>query len=366
MKNSPQLSSCAWCLFVMALLVPSFAALSQITISSSDLQAAYAVGATYEGLWDSADVVVTIGTASGTAQEWDFRAYNYAFLNTGTSIPPQDSPVFAEFPTSNFAFRNVVPPTQGLDSLVSYQHLNLGPIELLLLGFGDGVNPPTKNSPPVPELRFPCTYGSSWNYVAKPDTTEIAGFFFITQTTQNTVIDAFGTLRLPEGDFQALRRKVERIRSSTSNIPFYPSTTTYTYTYEFMTLSQFTAVVSVDSAQQALATVTTQGISYTRPATGTSVERSNQEIPEQFSLAQNYPNPFNPSTTFNFDVPRAARVTLSIYDLLGKKVEDVVDVELSPGAYSAKWQPEGLASGVYLYRLSTGDQFMQRKLILLR
>lgn len=75
------------------------------------------------------------------------------------------------------------------------------------------------------------------------------------------------------------------------------------------------------------------------------------ELPKEYSLKSAYPNPFNPSTTIGFDLPVASRVTITIYDLLGKVVDVVKDGVEPAGSRSLTWDASGIASGVYLYRL---------------
>ncbi|MFH0990318.1 MAG: T9SS type A sorting domain-containing protein [bacterium] len=78
--------------------------------------------------------------------------------------------------------------------------------------------------------------------------------------------------------------------------------------------------------------------------------------PATFSLSQNYPNPFNPSTLIRFSVPTESRVTLTIYDALGRKIETLADKILPSGYYSEQWQAKKYSSGIYYYRLEAVDQ----------
>ena len=92
------------------------------------------------------------------------------------------------------------------------------------------------------------------------------------------------------------------------------------------------------------------------------------EIPKQFSLSQNYPNPFNPSTKIRFEIPKASTVKLHIYDALGKSIATLADGAMQPGVYEAEFngQQYSLPSGVYFYRLETGDYNTTKKLVLLK
>ena len=105
----------------------------------------------------------------------------------------------------------------------------------------------------------------------------------------------------------------------------------------------------------------------------TSVGAKTPGVPITLRLEQNYPNPIsvrsssgNPGTMIKFSLPRAGHVTLKVYSLLGKEIAALVDRELAPGNYEARWEAPGLESGVYFYRLQSGVEVMTRKLVLMR
>ncbi|HXG00186.1 MAG TPA: T9SS type A sorting domain-containing protein, partial [Bacteroidota bacterium] len=75
------------------------------------------------------------------------------------------------------------------------------------------------------------------------------------------------------------------------------------------------------------------------------------EVPEHFELEQNYPNPFNPSTTIGFTIQVSGFTSLKVYDVLGREVATLVDEVKQPGSYEVTWNANGVASGVYFYRL---------------
>jgi hypothetical protein len=99
----------------------------------------------------------------------------------------------------------------------------------------------------------------------------------------------------------------------------------------------------------------------------TSVRQVSQEVPSAFSLEQNYPNPFNPSTKIAFSITKASRLTLKVYNLLGQEVATLMDGQLNAGSYSVTFDAGKLASGLYLYRLSTNSGIVAvRKMLLLK
>jgi hypothetical protein len=89
-------------------------------------------------------------------------------------------------------------------------------------------------------------------------------------------------------------------------------------------------------------------------------------LPKTFALLQNYPNPFNPSTTIRFELPKASKVNLSIYNILGQKIATLVDEFKIPGYYQIKWDAKSMANGIYFYSIRTGDNIVTKKMILLK
>jgi hypothetical protein len=92
----------------------------------------------------------------------------------------------------------------------------------------------------------------------------------------------------------------------------------------------------------------------------------NEILPSSLRLAQNYPNPFNPMTNLSFDLFRADRVSLKIYNVLGQEVATLVDGRLNAGSYKVSFDATDLASGVYIYQLSTSATSESRKMVLLK
>lgn len=89
-------------------------------------------------------------------------------------------------------------------------------------------------------------------------------------------------------------------------------------------------------------------------------------IPEDDQLVQNYPNPFNPTTRINFTLNEQKHVRLEVYDGLGRKIQTLVDETRNSGYYSINFDGSGLASGIYYYRLRTGELTRTKKMILIK
>ena len=110
---------------------------------------------------------------------------------------------------------------------------------------------------------------------------------------------------------------------------------------------------------------------YAAPVISISENVDNLSLPNVVNIHQNYPNPFNPITTLRYDLPERAEVTLTIYDILGRKVRTLVHSIEEPGIKSVEWDGtndlgEQMSTGVYLYRIQAGDFTQTRKMVLLR
>jgi hypothetical protein len=89
-------------------------------------------------------------------------------------------------------------------------------------------------------------------------------------------------------------------------------------------------------------------------------------IPSEFSLSQNYPNPFNPITMIKYSIPRKSRVSLKVYDLLGREVATLFEGTHIAGSYTVYFNGSDLSNGVYFYRLETKDFIKTRKFLLVK
>jgi hypothetical protein len=85
-----------------------------------------------------------------------------------------------------------------------------------------------------------------------------------------------------------------------------------------------------------------------------------------YLLSQNYPNPFNPATNISFSLPEDARVRITVYNLLGEQVTELVDAEFASGSHTVSFEAEGLTSGIYLYKMEAGNFISTKKMALLR
>lgn len=90
------------------------------------------------------------------------------------------------------------------------------------------------------------------------------------------------------------------------------------------------------------------------------------EIPSKFDLKQNYPNPFNPITNIQYDIPFDNFVSIKIYDITGKVIKTLINEYKTAGSYIISFNAEELSSGIYFYRLETGNFVDTKRMILIK
>jgi hypothetical protein len=98
----------------------------------------------------------------------------------------------------------------------------------------------------------------------------------------------------------------------------------------------------------------------------TSVKEVENAVPKNFALEQNYPNPFNPSTTIRYALPSSAHVKLTVYNLLGQRVCELVNEEQSAGWKEVRWNAKNFASGIYIVQMQCGSFTETKKILLVK
>lgn len=127
--------------------------------------------------------------------------------------------------------------------------------------------------------------------------------------------------------------------------------------------NSYDAYILVDnSTTPATATVVRSG----GEADGQATDTEDSILPETTVLAQNYPNPFNPVTTIEYELASSGRVTLQVFDLLGRNVATLVDGVVPASRHSVQFDARNLASGTYIYRLVANDKVVTKTMVLLK
>lgn len=153
--------------------------------------------------------------------------------------------------------------------------------------------------------------------------------------------------------------------TSTSDDGFWDSgvlTTGQSFAFTFTTVGEFGYFCGVHPAMQ--------GVVQVSSITDTP-EEDEQNLPEDFWLGANYPNPFNPVTTIEYSLPTQSHVLVEVFNIVGNKVQTLVDETQSAGIHSTSWDGNDLngqpvASGIYFYRLQAGEFSQTRRMLLLK
>jgi hypothetical protein len=95
----------------------------------------------------------------------------------------------------------------------------------------------------------------------------------------------------------------------------------------------------------------------------TGIQNISTEVPSEYSLKQNYPNPFNPSTNIRYSVHKNGMVKLVVFDALGREVQTLVNQSQQAGTYEASFNSSSLNSGVYYYKLTSGDYNETKRMV---
>jgi photosystem II stability/assembly factor-like uncharacterized protein len=122
--------------------------------------------------------------------------------------------------------------------------------------------------------------------------------------------------------------------------------------------------IDVDADGYPWVAATSSYIYTTSPVSGISNEY--EALPDNFKLSQNYPNPFNPSTNIEFSIPQSGLVTLNIYDVLGRKVKDLLNEFKAAGNYTIHLNAANLTSGIYFYSLNVDGKTITNKMTLIK
>ena len=360
MKNLNLFSACV--LIAQAFFVT--AAYSQITITSSDYQKNLNVPikTVSYGSSDTSGLRSVI-SASGANKTWDLTGRTFTGSDTTTSTLLNKSSSGAP-QQSNSAFSSATMVVQRRTSseplFTSWSYESLTTTGLFYYGYvQDSAGIVKANQTNVPSWRsqtYPTTYLTAWSWASTVTATTYGpsgGVGMGINMTGNDVIDAYGTVTTPEGTFPCLRHK------SISNMLFGFFTIT-TCSYEFLDQNRTYASINTDETGNIPSYVT-----YYQQASVTGISETPNLIPSDFQLSQNYPNPFNPSTTIPYQLPKASQVSLKIFNTLGEVVAVLVDEQKEAGHYQVQWTPR-VPSGVYFYRLQTGEFVDTKKMVLVR
>ncbi len=342
------------------------AALSQLTITSADFQKNLGVSVKNTN-YTSSDTsgLRTIINASGTNMTWNLAGRTFitsdtstvTLLNKASSGAPQQT-------NSSFTAATLVnrQRTANKPLFTFWTYYSATTTALSYYGYvQDSAGIVTSNQTNCPSQRlqnYPTTYSTTWSWSSTVTVTNFGASNVGVQfsETGTDLVDAYGTVTTPEGTFPCLRIR----RKFNILLGFFTITT---YSYEFVDQNRTYARIDADEVSNV---PVPRSVSYYRQSSTTGVSDLLTSTPTGFQLFQNYPNPFNPSTSIEFVLPREGSVELMVYSALGQEVGVLVNGWMSAGKHSATFNAHNLPSGVYLYRLNSGNHTESKKLLLVK
>jgi hypothetical protein len=223
---------------------------------------------------------------------------------------------------------------------------------------------------------LPVAFNNTWRQTKRDTSGLFPTAANISIDTTINLVDAWGTVRLPLGDFQCLRiRQNVKIINQTILNGMVFSTNTGTYIqYNWIAKNAFLVASAQSQNGETNPNFTNaQGFGRLDSLKGSPTTNVDDtaELPSRFELLQNYPNPFNPETVIKYQIRREGPVELAVYNLSGEKVRVLVNGVRPAGNYEARWNGTDesgnrVSSGMYIYRLKSGNFTHGRKMILLQ
>ena len=324
---------------------------SQITITSTDVQALYAVNKGWRSLQSQTlSISMNIGSASSSSQTWIVPTVAWADTMRNDNLVPSATPYASRFPRATHAQRSSYSYSGTI--YTSYHYVRLTTDSLIDLGSASRVQESGKdttyyNMNYLVTTLLPVTFGKT---SSRRDSIPIfAGAYIIQRSTET--VDAFGSLTVPAGTFQALRTKEVSISETTyPGVPATKDTSTY---YSWMTKEGYQIDITTKDRNPGSGSIPITTITYSYLVAGsTGIADQWISLPTDYELYQNYPNPFNPTTAISFSLPKAGDVALKVFDALGQELATIASGERAAGLHTFHWSGEAYPSGIYFYRLS--------------
>jgi hypothetical protein len=345
---------------------------AQITISSSDFAAQLAVGHHITSYANFSIKSADIGSPGPAS--WNFSGLISEAQFVTESRIKSSSTYSNDFPDAQYAsyyegtFSGVFSQTWVYDSI--------GP-DFNLDGTGTFTSPAGMNSttfvsysPKRKQYQLPMTVNSAWNSsgtqtVKTTMTVPVIGdqtTTIVQNYSSSDTVDAYGPVTMPGGKILSALR-IKTLGSLTTN-----SQTSAYVIYIILTKTGESVSITAKEGSPVSGLIDITAISWTSGdgiGNPSGVEESG-EAPAFFSLAQNYPNPFNPTTKIRYEIPGSGIVSMRVSDVFGRIVAEPVYGFQSAGSHDVEFNASNLSSGIYFYRLETGNFISTKKMVFMK
>lgn len=360
------------------LLIISFAvfifqmgvAQAQITVTQQAVLEAFDdLSVTQDLSLDEASIAPLVDL-NGPDQTWDFSDIEFDGFIQGTfnllpndgTAPGSSDPHFAQ---ADFALAFDIEMMDTEDGMAGFQfdvfytYISVDDETNQGLSFGEVMTIHNSEDqfityarPPRVDFQFPLNYQDSWSYEYEEEFSE-PGFTDTRDYQVLVEIDAWGELITPETTHNVLRMKTTRTDPESGSQDGEVD-------YQFIDENGRTvATIEVNEEfDEASASLSSYDVA-------TSNEPAD-ELTRSFELNQNYPNPFNPSTIISFDLPSNSNVILEVFDVMGRRVAQLIDGHRQAGTHEVAFRAGHLPSGIYTYRLTADGVSQTRSLTLIK
>jgi len=228
--------------------------------------------------------------------------------------------------------------------------------------------------------------GVNWNRIDFSNDFICDNLFFVNENTGYTVSMIGNISKTTNGGYNWISKVIPDLQKMYLSVFFLNENTGYVSGWDFSKSSSLIIKTSNGGnnwvSQIANPNTSLKSIFFINPNTGwtvgnnkifktinggsTFINQISTEIPSEFSLSQNYPNPFNPTTSIKFEIPKTSLVKISVFDVTGKELEVLVNEQLHAGTYQTIWNGSNYSSGVYYYRINSGNYTETKRMALIK
>ncbi len=310
----------------------------------------------------SGAVTVNVGSA-GANQTWDFSDVDLpnSLMATFEQLDPVGTPFASEFAAANMVEKISLEGTDG----AIYNYRLVEGDRFLDLGSGSefnfmGMTFSQTNHRQRTLVQLPLTFGDTWTEVTSDTTADVVGITTIVYDSSVNMVDAWGTVILPEGSFQALRLRTDATTTTTTTVTGLPPVTTTSSDINYFWATKDSLLIATATSQDMETDPNfTMASFFSRMSSGGATPTQDFDLPYA-ELWQNTPNPFRESTEIGFVLDRSQEIALSIIDAKGLTVRVLAEGWHQAGEHMLTWN--GLDSrqrvappGVYYYMLVTAQ-----------
>lgn len=380
---------------VYCLILVTFPPLAKTQISISKDELPLTIGTSWATLNDTTESVIVDVGLPGENQHWEFNEDINGIEITQSIVEPSSTPFSGDFQDANYVMKyegslldmiysDVFPEIKG--DVYFYQLITDSSMNLLGTGFNSSfLSGAARFNPPNVILNYlPTKYGDEWItksiFDIVKDTTilGISGEFRLSvNDSAYSLIDAWGTISIPFGDFDCLRMKsyVTMNEKVTFNGAIITQKIARVVNYNWL-VKDYGMVMRVASHTAEPSDNFTDARLYSRMTSfmpgPTLVKNQIPLKPISMTLLQNYPNPFNPSTSITYSLAQNDMVSLAIYNQLGQEVRTLVPYSVNEaGEHRIEWNGDNnlgtkVPSGIYYCQLKSNTGVVTRSMSMVK